>query len=456
MSGTSSLTRLASLTFFMQSLDTTMLYLALPSMALSLGQPTLNMEWVIVLYMLTVIIVTPVSGWLTERWGARRIYVLAASLFILGSLCCAMSPSLFWLSLFRVIQGIGGALMLPIVKVLILKVSTPSKQLSRLNNITLLGLLGTFVGPVLSGVLISYLSWRYIFIINLPIGLLCLYLNLKYTPARFDPAGRFDFHGFLLLVSALSLIILGLTGINKLQIPYSLIGLFFVGALFLLWCYGKNYLHTRQSQLSLSLFKIRTFSVSIASNIAVRICLSAIPLFISLMLQQEFSYSPVEVSLIMLAMAAGSIIARFFLCQILILLGYRNLLLVSTIIAALFVYQLSRIGFDSSLYVITFLMFLIGIISSILYATLNTLTFSDLTDKTYSTGNSILIITQLVSITLSVTLSFAVIRLLAVFSRFESLDHYRGLFMILSGGLALCCLIFMRLKKNDGSQLLQQ
>lgn len=432
-----------------------MLYLALPSMATGLGQAALNMEWVIVLYMLTVIVVTPVSGWLTERWGARRLYVIAVGLFALGSLCCALSPSLLWLSLFRIVQGVGGALMLPIVKVLVLKVSSPAQQLSRLNNMTLLGLLGTFIGPVLSGILISYLSWRYIFIINLPISLICLYLNLKYMPARFESSGEFDFRGFLLMVLALSLIILGLTGINNLQIPHSLIAAFFISAALLLWRYGKKHLHAEESLLSPALFKLRTFSVSIFSNISVRICLSSIPLFISLMLQQEFYYSPVQVSLMMLAMAAGSIIARFFLCQILRLMGYRNVLFTSTAAAAVIIYQFAGITPLYSLQIIIGIMFLFGMISSILYATLNTLAFSELTDKTYSMGNNILIVSQLVSITLSVTIGFAIVKLLSTLTQLTSLGSYQGLFIALSIGLILCCAIFTCLKKDDGEQLLQ-
>lgn len=453
MWGDNPLTRIASLTFFMQSLDTTMLYLALPAMAISLHESALNMETVMVLYMLAVVIVTPVSGWLTERWGARRIYALAITLFFCGSLCCACAPSLWWICLFRAIQGIGGALMLPVVRVVILKNSPRSQQLSRLNAMTLLGLLGTFIGPILSGLIVDFLSWRYIFVINVPFGLLCLYLNAKYMPVKFNNAGKFDIQRCLLLISALCLIVLALTGINNPLLPISTI-ILFLSAATILFCLYRQRLNSQNANL-LSLFKLRTFSISIASNVAIRICLASIPLILSIMLQLEFGYSPTDVSVLMLAMAAGSIVARLFQCRILKRLGYRNLLLTCTVIAVLLISPLIQATILSSFAVSIGLMLILGVITSILYATMNTLTFSDLTDETYSTGNSILIVSQLLSIMLSMTLSFSIIRLLSQAAQFGELDCYRGVFILLSLGLTFCCFIFAGLKQDDGKQLLR-
>lgn len=448
------LTRIASLTFFMQSLDTTMLYLALPAMALSLQESAINMEAVIVLYMLAVVAITPISGWLAERWGTRRIYGLAIVLFLGGSFCCALAPSLWWLGVFRTIQGIGGALMLPVVRVVILKNSLQSQQLSRLNTMTLLGLIGTFIGPILGGVIVDYLSWRYIFVVNLPVGLLCLVLNSKYMPVKFDCTSQLDIQGCLLLTSALCLFVLGLTSINNPQLPAIVIMLFFGIAGILMYAYRRHLAYQHFSPLSL--FKLRTFSISIMSNSAIRMCLASVPLILSMMLQLELGYSPTDVSLLMLAMAMGSIVARLFQCRILRRLGYRNLLLTCTLLAVLLISPFIHMTILSSFIVSLGVMLILGMITSILYATMNTLTFSDLTDETYSTGNSILIISQLISITFSMTLSFSVIRLLSQTAIFDELDCYRGVFILLSLGLALSCFIFAGLKRDDGKQLLSE
>lgn len=450
------LTRIASLTFFMQSLDTTMLYLALPSMALSLNQSALNMELVIVLYMLTVIVVTPLSGWLTERWGARTIYLTAIGLFALGSLCCALSESLLILSLSRLIQGIGGALMLPVVRVVILKNSPQSKQLFRLNHIALLGLFGTLFGPALGGVIITYLSWQAIFIVNLPLCFICLILSVRYMPEQLSMPDDFDIRGFLLVTVALILIVIGLRGIGRQGLADSFIALSFVLAFILLHCYGQHQKKVANALFSFQLFRQRTFSIGILSNMAVRIFLSSVPLILSMMLQLELGYSAAKVSLLMLSMAVGSVFARFFQCQLLRLFGYKSLLIGITFLSALMIYPLSWLTQEVSVYFIILITFLLGTMTSSLYAAMNTLTFCDLTDKTYSAGNTILIITQLMSILVSVALSFTLLRLFSSINPLAGITTYHQAFLLISVGLVLCSLIFIRLDPDDGQQLLRE
>lgn len=456
MSSTKPLICTASMTFFMQSLDTMMLYLALPAIAVTLNQPLLNMELVIVLYMLTVIVVTPLSGWLTDRFGVKRLYAFAILLFALGSLGCALSSSLTMMSVFRLLQGIGGALMLPIVKVFVLKSASQNQQFFQLNTITLIGLAGTFIGPILSGLLVHYASWRHIFLINLPIILMCLYLNYRYVPEQLSTTHKFNLKPILLLNTSLILFILGLMAFNKQQLSLPAIAILMLSGLLLFHYYLKQSLQAEPHALLPMLFKLRTFSISLLSNASIRVFLSSIPLIMSLVLQQELQYTALDVTLVMLATATGSILARFFLHPLLLWLGYRNVLLISTSLAAVIICLFTWQAIIHSLSLIMIMMFLYGMISSILYAGMNTLIFSELDETSYSTGNTILIITQLVAITFSVSFSFAVLRLLSSFTLLSSTECYQILFIILSIGLILCCFIFSHLEQHDGRQLLSQ
>src|SRR5476651_2214717 len=242
MNNSTWLLSIASITFFMQSLDTTMLYLAIPSMAAALHQSSLSMGMVVVAYMLTVMVCTPVCGWLADTYGYRRIYLFSLGLFTLGSLWCASGQTLTAMIPARIIQGMGGALMLPIVRVVILKTTLPAEKLSALNRMTLLGLGGTLLGPPLSGMLITSFSWRMIFLVNIPLCLICFALAKNTMPKRLPSCvhGNFDIVGFMLVAPALIFILLGLLGIGKTYFAGPWVLVFFSIALVLLYSYKHH------------------------------------------------------------------------------------------------------------------------------------------------------------------------------------------------------------------------
>ncbi len=435
-----------------------MLYLAIPSMAEALHQSSLSMGMVVVSYMLTVMVFTPVCGWLADTYGYRRIYLLSLGLFTLGSFLCASADILTGLILARFLQGIGGALMLPVVRVVILKTTLPAEKLSALNKITLLGLGGTLLGPPLSGFLITAFSWRMIFLVNIPFCLICFALAKKYMPGQIKSnlRGNFDTIGFMLVVPALLFILLGLLGIGKQYFTSMWVMTFFLIAMVLLYSYKNHQGKTLEPLLALSLFRHRTFAVGIASNICVRIFLASVPLVLSLMMQLEFNYSPAGVSMIMLSLAAGSLSARFLLRPALERCGYRCLLLIATTASATLIYSLTLSLLNGSLDIIVILIFMLGAFTSVLYATMNTLTFSELTDDTYNAGNSLLILSQLLSIIISVTLTFALLRYVNYADNVRGLENYHVSFLLMSLGLFLCCFIFLRLDKNDGDVFIQR
>src|SRR5699024_1195338 len=194
---------IAAMAFFMQALDATILNTALPAIAHSLNRSPLAMQSAIISYTLTVAMLIPVSGWLADRFGTRRIFTLAVSLFTLGSLACALSNSLPQLVVFRVIQGIGGAMMMPVARLALLRAYPRSELLPILNFVTIPGLVGPVLGPLLGGILVTYATWHWIFIINIPIGILGIIYAIRHMPDFTMPKRRFDTLGFALLGAGL-------------------------------------------------------------------------------------------------------------------------------------------------------------------------------------------------------------------------------------------------------------
>ena len=205
-----------AIAFFMQTLDGTILNTTLPTMAKDLGESPLRMQSVVIAYMLTVALFIPASGWLADRFGTRRAFISAIVLFSLGSLLCALSPSLPWLVAARVVQGVGGALLLPVGRLAVLRAYPRAELLKVLSFVTIPGLVGPLLGPPLGGWLVEVASWHWVFLINLPVGVLGVFATLRYMPdLRGAENQRFDWPGFVMFSLGLVLVSLGLQGLGE-------------------------------------------------------------------------------------------------------------------------------------------------------------------------------------------------------------------------------------------------
>lgn len=442
---------LASITFFMQSIDTTMLYIAIPAIADALRQPVLHMELIIVSYVITVVAFTPVSGWMSGRYGERATYLLAIVVFAAGSLLCATANSIIGLSVFRFIQGIGGALMLPIIRTVILRTTPEKMKLSFLNRITLLGLLGTMIGPLLGNLLVHVFSWRAIFLINIPLSLLCLPLAARWIPANADrPQPPTDTLGLLLVVVILFLGAGVLSSAPKSLLPLPVLLLLGLSAVALAIGYCLRDGAPNADPFSQSLFAIKTFSIGIWGGILTRVLLSSTPVVLSLMLQTKLACDPLVTSLILLLFSAGAILSKVGFEFMIKRTGYRKLLMATTIVTSVFIFALSFAVQEKSTLQIAIIAAILGVLISTLHSAESTLAFSSLNNATYHSGNSVLTVTQLISVMLSMALTFPVLRFLSRFEVALRLNNFSLLFLLLGIGLPICCLIFKHLTEDDG------
>ncbi|UMR98338.1 multidrug transporter subunit MdtD [Escherichia coli] len=250
--------------FFMQSLDTTIVNTALPSMAQSLGESPLHMHMVIVSYVLTVAVMLPASGWLADKVGVRNIFFTAIVLFTLGSLFCALSGTLNELLLARALQGVGGAMMVPVGRLTVMKIVPREQYMAAMTFVTLPGQVGPLLGPALGGLLVEYASWHWIFLINIPVGIIGAIATLLLMPNYTMQTRRFDLSGFLLLAVGMAVLTLALDGSKGTGLsPLTIAGLVAVGvvALVLYLLHARN---NNRALFSLKLFRTRTFSLGLS------------------------------------------------------------------------------------------------------------------------------------------------------------------------------------------------
>ncbi len=447
---------IAAMAFFMQALDATILNTALPAIAQSLGRSPLAMQSAIISYTLTVAMLIPVSGWLADRFGTRRVFMLAVTLFTLGSLACALSNSLTELVIFRIIQGVGGAMMMPVARLALLRAYPRSELLPVLNFVTMPGLVGPILGPMLGGVLVTWASWHWIFLINIPIGVLGLIYARKYMPNFTAPRRGFDMAGFFLFGLSLVMISSGMELFGERIVASWMALTVIMGGFLLMLGYILHARRAASPLIALPMFKTRTFSVGLAGNIASRLGTGCVPFLMPLMLQVGFGYSALIAGCMMAPTAIGSILAKSMVTQVLKRLGYRRTLVGITIFIGLMIAQFSLQSAMMPVWMLLLPLFVLGMAMSTQFTAMNTITLADLTDENASSGNSMLAVTQQLSISLGVAVSAAVLRFYESQGNSSTVEQFHATFITMGAVTVVSALVFMLLRTKDGRNLISE
>ncbi|WP_336934064.1 multidrug transporter subunit MdtD [Atlantibacter hermannii] len=391
--------------FFMQTLDTTIVNTALPSMARSLGEDPLHMHMVIVSYVLTVAVMLPASGWLADRVGVRNIFFSAIVLFTLGSLFCALASTLNGLIMARVVQGIGGAMMVPVGRLTVMKIVPRDQYMAAMTFVTLPGQIGPLLGPALGGILVEYASWHWIFLINLPVGIVGAVATLWLMPNYTMQTRRFDFSGFLLLAFGMAALTLALDGQKTLGIPTAWLGLIVAGGVIALGLYLKHARGNDRALFRLELFRTRSFSTGLLGSFFGRIGSGMLPFMTPVFLQIGLGFSPFHAGLMMMPMVLGSMGIKRIVVQIVNRFGYRHVLVFSTLALALITLLFMGTALQGWILILPVVLLLQGVINAIRFSTMNTLTLKDLPDALASGGNGPLSLGMQLSISLGVSVA---------------------------------------------------
>ena len=403
---------LVSIGFFMQALDTTIVNTAIPGMAIQLNENPLQMHSVIVAYVLSVAACIPLSGWLADRFGIRNIYLSSMVIFSLASLGCGLSQNLEQLLFFRVIQGIGGALLMPVGRLALLKLIPRSQFLSAMSLMSLAGLIGPLMGPTLGGWLVEVATWHWIFLINLPMGILGMIMTFKIMPNQKEPTVKtFDFSGFILLMVAMVGLSLGIENMassqysNLVSISLLLIGIIATVS----YAYHA---HTHQNALFHGrLFRYKIFSIGVLGNFFARLGSNAIPFILPLMLQVAFGFEPFITGLMMIPLVLGSLFSKPIIRPLIQRVGYRRFLLTNTILVGLCIASFSFMTAVTPLWLKVLHLFIFGTLNSLQFVGMNTLTLKDLPQHDASSGNSFLSMIMMLSMSIGVAIAGTLINL---------------------------------------------
>ncbi len=388
---------LVAIAVFMQMLDTTIVNTALPAMARSLGESPLRMQWVVIAYALSVAVLIPASGWLADRFGTRRVFIAAIMLFMLGSLACAWAQTLGHIIAARVLQGVGGAMLLPVGRLAVLRTFPGPDFLRAMSFVTVPGLVGPLIGPALGGWLVEVASWHWIFLINLPIGAIGLLSALRVMPDLRSPVHRFDLAGYGLLAFGRVSLSLALDGLSIGQRVggVAILAVFGLAAVAAYWLHAAR---DANALFPLRLFGVASYRIGIIGNLFSRLGTSGMPFLIPLLLQVALGYSPTAAGLAMIPVALAGMAAKRIVVPLVARFGYRRVLVGNTVLVGLAMASFALIGPGQPVgwHVVQFAAF--GAVNSLQFTAMNTITLRDLGGGLASAGNSLLSMTMMLGV----------------------------------------------------------
>lgn len=441
---------LVSIGFFMQALDTTIVNTAIPAMAHSLNEDPLRMHSVVVAYVLSVAACIPLSGWLADRFGVRNTYFAAIIIFTLASLGCAAAQSVNELLIYRVIQGIGGALLLPVGRLAMLKIIPRTQFLSAMSLMSLAGLIGPLIGPTLGGWLVEAASWHWIFLINIPMGILGCWICVKAMPNLTEASVKsFDLWGFILLVLAMAGLSLGIENLaNQQQSILWSVALLIIGALAAA-AYARH-AHTHQNALFRSdLFRHRIYAIGILGNFFARFGGNAMPFIMPIMLQVAFGFEPFITGLMMIPTVLGSLVSKPIIRPLIQRFGYRQFLLTDTLLVGACIASFALTTADTATWLRALHFFIFGVLNSLQFVGMNTLTLKDLPAQDASSGNSFLSMIMMLSMSIGVALAGTLINAFSSYYGAEQLTHAFHATLICLGVLnILAFMVFWKIPRH--------
>ena len=388
---------------FMEQLDSTVLATALPSMARSFGIDPLHMSIALTSYLVSLAVLIPASGALADRLGSRTVFAAAIALFTLGSILCAASPTLPFLVAARLLQGAGGAMMVPVGRLVLLQTIAKSELVAAMNWLLVPATIGPLLGPPVGGFLVTALNWRFIFIINVPIGIVGLILTLRLIPQLRGTVRRhFDVRGMIMSGVALTTLIFGL----ELASRGALSAAGIVGVVTLAMVSGTLYVRharrTRNPILDLRLMRLPTFRISVLAGSATRIAVGATPFLLPLLLQVGLGMSAARSGLVTFVISMGSLAVRSLSRRLIRRFGYRRIMMWNGVGAALFSSACAAFRPDTSVVVIYAVLFLGGFSQSLQFTSYNTLAYADVPTGRMSSATSFYATLQQVMLTLGI------------------------------------------------------
>ena len=447
---------LVAVGFFMESLDTTILNTAVPAIAQALKVPPLSMKAVLASYALSLAVFIPISGWMANRFGTRRVFASAIGIFTLGSFLCGISNDIHLLVACRILQGGGGAMMLLVGRITMVRTFAKSELITAMSFVAIPGLVGPMLGPVVGGAIIAYFHWSMIFFVNIPIGLFGLYMVYRHLP-NYRERRNFplDVIGLVLFGSGIALLsyVLEVFGETALS-GREMFGLLAISAA-LLAAYGLHTKRTAHPLLQLKLLKIRTFRVAVSGNMFTRLGIGGIPFLLPLLYQVGLGFTPIQSGLLIMPQAFAAMSLKLTMPLILKKFGYRTVLIANTLALGMMIMLFGTINAGTPVWLIVVMAFTYGFLTSLQYTSMNTLAYADVGEHETSGASTIASTVQQLAVSFGIaTASLAAALFIPDRLRATSYHMIHGihLAMFLLAALTIAStIVFSRLRGRDGA-----
>ncbi len=449
---------LVATALFMEQLDATIVNTAIPSIAASLQVTPLSLKSVVTSYILGLAVGIPLSGWMADRFGTRRVFFTAISIFTIASVLCGLSVNAQMMTAARLLQGLGGAMMMPVGRLAIVRTFPKSELLGAMNFVIIPALIGPLLGPTVGGLIVHWTSWRVIFFVNVPVGLIALYLVWKHMPDYQGHEKRpLDVLGLILFSSGTAILSWLLEVFGEHTLDAMTAAVMLALSLALLGGYVWHAFRIKFPLLRLSLFKVRTFRISVAGGFFTRLGVGGLPFLLPLLYQLGLGLPAWQSGLLMMPAAAAAMGMKMFAPRLLARFGYRTILTVNTVCIGLTIMLFTLVGPGTPFYVIVAISLAQGFFNSLQFSSMNTLAYADIESQDSSMASTMSSSFQQLSMSFGLAAgSIVTAWYLGPVAQDDRVAVSAALhhgFATLAVMTLLSSVIFWRLRRNDGDSI---
>jgi len=449
---------LVAIALFMEHLNATILNTAVPAIAASFAVTPLSLKAVVSCYVLSLAVGIPVSGWMADRFGTRRVFAAAVGIFTLACILCSLAQNVPTLVAARILQGIGAAMMLPVGRLAIVRTFPKSELLAAMNFVIIPALIGPLLGPTIGGLIVHWLPWQIIFLVNVPVGVIALWLIHRHMPDyRADNPPPLDIIGCVLFGCGIALLSWVLEIFGEHYLNATLTGILVALSFALLAAYGWHARQHLHPLLQLSLFKTRTFRVAVAGGFITRLGLGGMPFLLPLLYQVGLGFPAWQSGLLLMPAAAAAMFMKVISIRLLKQFGYRSVLIINTLLIGITIMLFATVDSETALSWIVAISLAQGLFNSLQYSSMNSMAYADMSSEQASMAATIA--SSLQQLSVSFGLAFASIIAALYLGDLPQSDRAAVTSALHHAFITLGCLTiisslpFWSLRKDDGDNI---
>ncbi|HKY87617.1 MAG TPA: DHA2 family efflux MFS transporter permease subunit [Pseudorhodoplanes sp.] len=447
---------IVAVALFMENMDSTVIATSLPAIAADIGTNPLSLKLALTSYLLSLAVFIPMSGWTADRFGARTVFTAALAVFMLGSIGCAMASSLEDFVIARIVQGMGGAMMTPVGRLVLVRTIDKRELVNAMAWVTAPALIGPVIGPPVGGFITTYASWHWIFLINIPIGLLGIAFALKYIdPVRADDPEPFDGVGMLLASLGVAGLAFGLSVAGLDLLPWTIVAALIGGGAVAMTLYVFHAHKVKAPPLDFRLSRYPTFHAALVGGFLFRLGIGAIPFLLPLMLQVGFGMTPFQSGLVTFATAVGALGMKTVAARIIGTFGFRPVLTIVGVVSAVFLAACAAFTPTTPMVIIFLILLVGGFFRSLTFTSINTIAYAEVHARELSRATALMAVSQQLSISAGVAIGAAVVEATLRWKGATAISagDFWPAFLVVAAISALAAIFFARLPPDAGAEM---